>query len=128
MSFSPMPSRYLLDEHLRGALWDAIYDYNVDPKNWPILASCVGDPPGPSLGTDDHTMLRWAESEEWILVSCDKRTLPTHFYDHLAAGGHCPGLFLLPNQFSIPEALEFLTLAAHAADSSEWRDRITYCL
>jgi hypothetical protein len=42
------------------------------------------------------------------------------------AGGHSPGLFILPQRFSIADVLEFLVLAAHASDPWEWYDQIMY--
>ena len=120
------PVAFLLDEHLRGPLWQAIWHHNVLPDAEPLVTVRVGDPPAPPLGTDDPEILRWAEREGCILVSCDRRTMTAHFRDHLGAGRHSPGVFLLPNVFSIPDVVEFLVLAAHLADPSEWRDRIVF--
>jgi hypothetical protein len=120
------PVAYLLDEHLRGPLWDAIRHHNARPDAEPLVAYRVGDPPAPPLGADDPEILRWAEREGCILVSCDRRTIAAHLRDHLDAGGHSPGVFLLPNVFSLSDVVEYLVLAAHVADPSEWRDRIVF--
>ena len=61
-----------------------------------------------------------------IVVSHDRQTMKRHFEDHLPAGRHSPGLILLPNVFSIMEVLEYLILAAHASEPTEWHDRIVY--
>lgn len=123
---SSLPARYLMDEHLRGHLWDAITNYNAKPGNLPIIAVRVGDPPDLPLGTDDLSILRWAEREACILVSCDRTTMTAFFREHLQAGGHSPGLFILATRFSIPQAIEFLVLAAHVAEPWEWQDQINY--
>ena len=120
------PVAYVLDEHLRRPLWEAIRHHNARPDAEPLVAYRVGDPPAPPLGTDDPEILPWAEHADCILVSCDRRTMTAHFRDHLGAGRHSPGVFLLPNVFSIPDAVEFLVLATLAADPSEWRDRIVF--
>ena len=46
--------------------------------------------------------------------------------NHLGAGGLLPGLFIVPEVYSIPNVLEFLVLAAYAANPSEWRDVAKY--
>ncbi len=120
------PPAFLLDEHLRGPLWDAVWAHNARPGAEPILVFRVGDPPGLPLGTDDPEVLRWAEMYGCIVVSQDRQTMIRHFEDHLAAGRHSPGLILLPNVFLIADVLEYLILAAHASELTEWHDRIVY--
>jgi hypothetical protein len=120
------PPGFLLDEHLRGPLWEAIHAHNSSPGAAVIRAHRVGDWPAPSLGTDDPDLLLWAERENCILVTCDRQTMTSYFWDHFNEGRHLPGLILLPNVFSIPDVLEFLILAAHASELDEWRDRVVY--
>jgi hypothetical protein len=78
------------------------------------------------LGTSDAELLLWTEAEDRILVSFDKRTLPDHLADHLTAGHHCPGIFMVSPSHRPVETLEFLVLAAHASEPAEWRDWIKY--
>jgi hypothetical protein len=120
------PLGFLLDEHLRGPLWDAIQAHNAKLGAEPILVFRVGDSPDLPLGTDDPDILQWAEQKGCIVVSCDRQTIARHFRDHIDAGGHSPGLVLLPNVFSIALVLEYLILAAQASEPTEWHDRIVY--
>lgn len=120
-----MALRYLLDEHLRGPLWVAIERHNARGVN-PIDVVRLGDPTDLPLGTLDPDILLWVEREGRILVSLDKATLPLHLSDHLAAGHHSPGIFTLRRGVSIPDVVDFLVLAAHASDASEWQDGIEY--
>ena len=76
-------------------------------------------------GTSDQDILIWAEREERILISLDGRTLPAHLAAHLAAGHHSPGVMLV-RQVTFREVVEFLAIAAHASEPSEWSDRITF--
>jgi len=57
------PLGFVLDEHLRGALWDAIQAHNAKPGAEPILVFRVGDSPDLRLGTDDPDILQWAEQK-----------------------------------------------------------------
>lgn len=121
-----VPVAYLLDEHLRGPLWDAIRHHNNRTDAEPLVAYRVGDSPAPPLGADDPEILRWAERMGCILVTCDRQTMAAHLRDHLDGGGHSPGVFLLPKVFTLADAIEFLILAAYVAEPSEWWDRITF--
>lgn len=71
-------------------------------------------------------LLRWAEREQRILVTFDKSTMSQHLADHLAAGNHCPGIFMVSRESKPVEVLEFLVLAAHASEAAEWQDWINY--
>ena len=92
----------------------------------PIDSVRVGDPADLPLGTRDLDLLLWAEQQSRILVSFDTNTLPLHFINHLAAGHHSPGLFLIRRRARIANVVEFLVLAAYASDEYEWIDRIEY--
>ncbi len=120
------PLGFVLDEHLRGPLWDAIQVHNARPGGEPILVFRVGDPPDLPLGTDDPQILQWAEQKGSIIVSCDRQTMARHFKDHIDAGRHCAGVVLLPNVFSIANVVEYLILATLTSEPTEWQDRIVY--
>jgi len=120
------PPAFLLDEHLRGPLWEAVQAHNARPSVEPLLVFRVGDGPDLPLGVDDAEILQWAEQKSCIVISCERQTMARYFWDHLKAGRHSPCLILLPNVFSITEVLEYLILAAHASEPTEWHDRIVY--
>jgi hypothetical protein len=121
-----MPLRYLLDEHLRGgALWQAIQQHSARGLD-PLDATRVGDPADLPLGTSDPDILLWAERNGCVLVSSDKRTIPTHLADHLQAGHHSPGVFLLRTNCTVPRVVFALVLAAHAGDPLAFRDRVQH--
>lgn len=94
-----MPLTFLLDEHLRGDLWDYIVAHNAGGGS-PIDAVRVGDPPDLPRGSADPDILIWAVAHGRIVVSRDFRTMPGPLAAHLAAGRHSPGLALLR---TIPE-------------------------
>ncbi len=116
---------FLLDEHLRGPLWQAIQQHNT--KGVDVLDTLrVGDPPAPPLGTLDPDNLLWAEQQARILVSCDTRSLPGHLADHLCAGRHSPGAFILRPTWTVPLVLAALVLHGHAGDPQSYVDRIEF--
>ena len=120
-----MPLSFLLDEHLRGTLWRAIRHHNARGLN-PLDVVRVGDPENLPLGSLDPEILLWAEREERILVSEDRKTLPRHLADHLLSGHHSPGIFTIRGSTTLSRLISFLELAAYASEAHEWQDRIEY--
>lgn len=82
--------RYLLDEDTPHAIRDQLLRREPEME---VLA--VGDEMAPAFGTPDPELLQWIEREGYVLVSRNRRTLPQHLQEHLEAGGHIPGIFLL---------------------------------
>jgi hypothetical protein len=120
-----MALRYLLDENQRGLLWRALQRHNTRVLD-PVDVVRVEDHPDLPLGSTDPEILVWAEREGRILVSYDKATLAGHLNDHLSAGHHSPGVFLIRRNSTLSQLVLFLVLAAYASDPLEWQDRIEF--
>ena len=120
-----MALAYLLDEHLRGPLWRAVRRHNAKSRD-SIDVVRVGDPDAPPLGTLDPDLLLWVEEARRVLVTFDERTMPQHLEEHLAAGHHLPGVFVIRPRQNLKDVIEFLLFAAFASEESEWQDRIVY--
>ena len=121
-----MPLSYVLDEHLRrGVLWRAIQQHNAAGV-FPIDVVQVGDPPGLPLGSTDPYILLWAEQEGRIIVSLDRNTMPGYLAAHLQAGHNCAGLFIINPQATIPRIVDYLVVAAYAADPAVLQDSYEY--
>jgi hypothetical protein len=120
-----MALRYVLDEHLRGDLWQAIQAHNASGVH-PVDAARVGDPPDLPLGAADPDILQWAEREGRILVTRDESTMKDHLADHLQAGRHSPGVFLIRKRSGLADVAYFLVAAAYASDPAEWQDQCRY--
>jgi hypothetical protein len=120
-----VPLRFLLDENLRGPLWNAILRHNL--RGVEVLDVVrVGDASAPSLHSPDADILSWAETHDRILVTLDRSTMPDHLNAHLAAGRHSPGIYLVRREASIADVMEYLLLAAYVSVPEEWLDRIVY--
>jgi hypothetical protein len=63
-----MALTFLLDENLRGPLWQAILQNNLRGGAWLDVVR-VGDPPDLPLAADDAAILAWAQREGRILVT-----------------------------------------------------------
>src|SRR5712692_5009206 len=117
--------RYLLDEHLRGPLWRAIQWHNSRGMH-PLDVVRVGDSADLPLGSEDPAILLWTEREQRILITQDPDTMPAHLADHLSAGHHSPGIFMIRPRSTLPQIVTFLVDAAYASRLEEWQDRIQF--
>jgi hypothetical protein len=86
----------------------------------------VGDDIAPSTGTPDPDLLRWIEENGYILVSRNRRTLPQHLKEHLQAGRHVPGIFLLRRQYPLGQILEDLLLLWESGYPEDFEDQVMY--
>jgi len=112
---------YLLDENMPHAVRDQLL--LREPK---IGVMVIGDESAPALGTPDAVILEWIERNGYILISRNRRTIPRHLREHLAAGYHVPGIFLLRRRCSLGQLIEDLLLIWKASEPGEYRDRIEY--
>jgi hypothetical protein len=110
-----MTLRYLLDEQLRGPLWNAVSRHNRAAGPAPVDAARLGDPHDLPLGSLDPDILVWCEREGRVLVSQDYRSMPAHLAAHLRAGRQSPGIFLLRVGFTLPQIVDALVFYAYAA-------------
>ena len=113
--------RFLLDEDTPHAIRDQLL--RREPE---IEVLAVGDDTAPALGTPDPEILQWIEREGYVLVSRNRRTMPRHLQEHLKAGGHVPGIFLLRRRYSLGQILDDLILIWEAGRPDEYRNRIEY--
>ncbi len=120
-----MPLAFLLDEHFRGPLWQAIVAHN-ERASTPVDVLRIGGIPELPTGVKDQEILRWAERESRIVVSQDHRTLPRYLKLHLADGRHSPGVILVRRQATFREVVEWLDLLAIAGDPGEFSDSVNY--
>lgn len=109
--------RYLLDENVDVGLLASLRQRAPE-----LVAWRVGDPGMPPFGTLDPEVLLWCETYDLVLVTNNRRSMPVHLADHLAAARHVPGILLLNPGMGIGESVEYLILAAHTARPDEYRD------
>ena len=120
-----MALRFVLDEHLRGLLWNAIRQHNAAGA-YPIDAMRVGDPPDLPSGTQDPDLLIWAEREGRLIVTNDRKTMRPFLTQHLLAGRSSPGVLLIPSGYSFAQIVFDLALIAHAGDPLTYQDDIRF--
>jgi hypothetical protein len=75
---------------------------------------------------DDETVLQRAASEDRILVTHDKRTLPKHFASFLGKGNSSPGVLLaIPQDVPLRPVVDTLILIWVDDRPETWQNAIT---
>ncbi len=113
--------KYLPDEHVNPRLQKALQRQSHDRVVWR-----VGDPGAPALHSLDPEILVWCEAHDFSLVTNNRTSMPRHLHDHLAAGRHVPGIFILNPNMNMGETIEELTLIWGASESEEYADQLNY--
>jgi len=113
--------RYLLDENTPHVVRNRLLQ-----RERTIEVLAVGDDTAPAIGTPDAVLLRWIEENDYILVSRNRRTLPQHLREHVKAGRHVPGIFLLRRQYPFSQVIEDLLLIWESGDPKEYQDQLIY--
>ena len=76
-------------------------------------------------GISDLEVLGMAARAGRVLVSQDRRTMPTHFRRFVLVA-ESPGVILLRESVSIAAAIEELLLIWSASDAEDWTNRLTW--
>ena len=116
-----MPLRFLIDENMPSIYRQQLLRRQPAPVVW-----SVGDPGAPPTGTLDPDILLWCEAHNFLLVTNNRKSMPVHLADHLAAGQHVPGILTHRRRATVNGVLESLLLIAEAALPGEYQDRIEY--
>lgn len=120
-SDEPDAFRFLLDENVGEVLEDGLQ------QHWPdIDVMHVGQPSCPARGTKDPEILAWCESRSVLLVTNNRRSMPLHLRDHLAAGRTCPGILVIRQNVPLRDVIEELGLIWMAGTRDRYRDTIVY--
>ena len=117
-----MSARSLLfDENMSDRLRSGLSRRNPD-----IQTLSIGDEGAPPRGTLDPEILRWMDAHGYSLVTYNRRSMPRHLDDHVAAGGRVPGLFVINDRTPLGLAIEELLLICGAGGLDEFADCITH--
>ena len=113
--------KYLLDENV-----DPLYRTGLLRREPEIVVWRVGMLGAPPAQTPDPEILRWCEQRGFILVTNNRKSMPTHLRAHLGEGRHIPGILILNPNMSVGATIDQLALIWDVADKDEYRDRIEF--
>ena len=81
---------------------------------------------GGVVGLSDPEVLEIAAQQDRILITHDRRTMPSHFRDRLDRGLESPGVFIVSQFEPIGPVVEVLMMVWSASDPAEWRNQIRH--
>lgn len=82
--------------------------------------------PRPRRGTLDPEILLYCEAEHRMLVTDNRKSMPSHEADHFAAGQHHWGILTTSRHVPIGELALQLRMFWEASEAEEWRNRAIY--
>jgi hypothetical protein len=86
----------------------------------------VGDVGSPPLKSPDTVLLEWCETNDCMLLTNNRRSMPEHLAEHVKAGRHVAGIFVVEATVHIVRLAEALLLIAGASFADEFRDQIQF--
>lgn len=116
-----MTLKYLLDENVAPSYKTQLIRIDGDLCVW-----AVGEPAAPGMGTLDPEILMWCEERDFILVTNNRTSMPVHLNDHINAGHHVPGIFILSPKLTMGQNIDELILIAEASFENEYQDQIVH--
>lgn len=111
----------MLDEHIDRTVQRQLLRRDVRME---ILS--VGDTGAPANGTSDRDILIWLEQHDYMLVTKNRSTMPGHYANHMAAGGHVPGVLCIRPNVTVGQIMDELYLIWQASTADEYRDRVAF--
>ena len=86
----------------------------------------VGDPGAPPLRSPDRSILECCETNNFLLLTDNRHTMPQHLAYHVAQGQHIPGIFVVDPGIDINEVANDLSLIEGASLPDEYQDQVRY--
>lgn len=74
----------------------------------------------------DPTILEWAARHGLVLLTHDRKTIPSFAHARVAAGLPMPGVFLVSDDMPIGQAIDELLIAVYCQSPEECKDIVTY--
>lgn len=113
-----MRPKFLIDENLTH---DIVVGVRKRDPSIDILR--VGDPGAPPKGTPDPAILDFCETEQRILVTNNRASMPAHITAHQAAGKHIWGILSTRTRRPpLGPIVEMLVIIAGASEAEEYID------
>lgn len=74
----------------------------------------------------DRELLAWAAEENRVIITHDRRTMPGHAAELMAAGTTIAGVIVVPRTLSIRQVLDDLEVIVTCSEAGEWENIIRH--
>src|SRR5437870_235369 len=78
------------------------------------------------MNTPDPDVLEWAAREGRLVITRDRNTMTRFAYDRVSQGLPMPGVFVIPEDMPIGNAIKELDLIALASGPDDRRDQVIF--
>ena len=78
------------------------------------------------LEADDPTILEWAATNNRILLTHDRATMPDFAYARVASGRPMPGVFVIHDRMAVRQAIDELIMVEICSEQAEWAGLVVY--
>ena len=75
---------------------------------------------------DDPAILEWAASNERILLTHDRATMPDFAYQRLSQKQLISGLFVVNDRMPVRQVIDELLLLVDCSEQNEWKGIVLY--
>jgi predicted nuclease of predicted toxin-antitoxin system len=75
---------------------------------------------------EDPMILAWAATNNRIVLTHDRATMPDFAYARVIAGKPMPGVFVVPDRLAVRQAIEELLLLEACSEQAEWTGLVVY--
>lgn len=74
----------------------------------------------------DPELLAWAGEAGRIIVTHDRKTMPAHAANRMAAGQRMSGVFVVPRRLPISQVIADLEIIVTCSRENEWENIVRY--
>lgn len=74
----------------------------------------------------DPELLAWASEARRIILTHDRKTMPSHAANRMAAGGRMSGVFVVPRRLPISQVIDDLEIMVTCSLENEWDNIVRY--
>ena len=77
-------------------------------------------------GADDPDVLAWAASNDRIILTHDRATMPDYAHERVAHGETMSGVFVLNDRLPVGQAIDEILLLVACSEQAEWSSRTVH--
>jgi hypothetical protein len=111
--------RFLADENFNGDILHGLLQANPDLDILRVQDTEMYRTPDPQL-------LEWAAQENRILITHDKKTIPGHAFERVAAGLFMPGVIEIKRDEPLSELIAGLLFLMEAGLPEDFENQVRY--
>jgi hypothetical protein len=111
--------RILADEHIDGDVGSGLLRRGADVEYERVQDFGL-------TGAPDPLILEWAAANRFIVLTHDRKTMPTFVLERIRGNLEMPGAFIVPKLMPIGALINELSNLAECSEMSDWNGQLVY--